>query len=153
MDASATVIHYSVGQTGTLWDPDESVPLATIYVSPPTFSTVDADGDVPDYSYFATFTVTMTDIAPVATQDYIIPDSDDFYVRASDGQIYGNGAQDGVLGGNGLWAELPNDLGYAPNLYPGQSVSGTVTIDVPSQHGQIVYDGSDDGQDDGSWAF
>jgi hypothetical protein len=153
MDASPTVIHYSVGQTGRLWDPSESVPLATIYVSPPTFSTSDTDGDVPQYAYFATFTVTMTDIAPAATQDDVLPDSDDFYVREPDGQIYGNGSQNGVLGGNGVWAELPNDLGYAPDLLPGQSATGTVTIDVPSLHGQLVYDGSDDGQDDGAWSY
>lgn len=64
MDAGPGVIRYSIGQTGRLWDPDESVPYATITVSAPTFSTSDSDGDTPQYGYFATFTVTTTDIAP-----------------------------------------------------------------------------------------
>jgi hypothetical protein len=157
MDAGSAVIRYSVGQTGTLWDPSLSVPLATIKVSAPTFSTSDASGDTPQYGYFATFTVTMTDIAPVSTQDDIWPDSDDFYVEAPDGQIYGNGSQVNVLGGNGSSAALPDDLGNGANqaadLLPGQSQTGTVVIDVPSGHGQLVYNGSDDGQVDGSWAF
>ena len=46
-----------------------------------------------------------------------------------------------------------NDLGNAPDLLPGQSATGTVTIDVPGLHGLIVYDGSDDGQVDGSWSY
>ena len=153
MDAGPGVIRYSIGQTGRLWDPDESVPYATITVSAPTFSTSDSDGDTPQYGYFATFTVTTTDIAPVASQDEFVPDSDDFYVQEPDGQIYGNGDQTGVLGGNGFWAELGNDLGNAPDLLPGQSATGTVTIDVPGLHGLIVYDGSDDGQVDGSWSY
>jgi hypothetical protein len=153
MDAGPAVIRYTIGQTGRLWDPDYSCPYATITVDPPTFSTSDADGDVPQYEYFATFTVTMTDIAPAATQDEFVPDSDDFYVQEPNGQIYGNGTQTGVLGGNGFWAELDNDLGNAPDLFPGQSTTGTVTIDVPSLHGLIVYDGSDDGQVDGSWSY
>jgi hypothetical protein len=156
MDAGSGVIRYSVGQTGTLWDPSESVPLATIEVSAPTFSTSDASGDTPQYGYFATFTVTMTDIAPTATQDDIMPDSGDFYVGA-DGQLYGNGSQLNVLDGNGLWAALPNDLGNGPtqpdDLLPGQTTTGSVVIDVPSTHGQIVYAGSDDGQVDGSWSY
>ncbi len=158
MDAGSGIIRYEVGQTGTLWDPYDSVPLATITVSAPTFSTSDAGGDTPQYGYFATFTVTMTDIAPASTQDDIEPDSYDFYVEVPDGQLYGNGAQADVQGGNGLWAALPNDLGNESgdsvvDLLPGQSLSGTVVIDVPSEHGQLVYAGSDDGQVDGSWAF
>jgi hypothetical protein len=157
MDAGTAVIHYSVGETGMLWDPTESVPYATIKVSPPTFSTSDASGDTPQYGYFATFTVTMTDIAPAATQDDIVPDSDDFYVDAPDRQLYGNGAQTNVLPGNGYSAALPDDLGNGPNqaedLLPGQSETGTVVIDVPSLHGQLVYAGSSDGQVDGAWSF
>ena len=153
MDAGPTMIRYTVGQTGRLWDPIESVPYAKITVSAPTFSTSDSDGDVPQYGYFATFTVTMTDIAPPATQDEFVPDSDDFFVQEPDGEIYGNGSQNGVLGGNGFWAELNNDLGNAPDLFPGQSTTGTVTIDVPGLHGLLVYNGSDDGQDDGSWSY
>jgi hypothetical protein len=153
MDAGPAPIRYSIGQTGRLWDPDYSCPYATITVSAPTFSTSDSDGDTPQYAYFATFNVSMTDIAPVATHDEFVPDSDDFYVQEPDGRIYGNGDQTGVLGGNGFWAELNNDLGNAPNLYPGQSTSGTVTIDVPSTHGLILYNGSDDEQVDGSWSY
>ena len=153
MDAGPGVIRYSVGQTGKLWDPDESVPYATIRVSAPTFSTSDSDGDTPQYGYFATFTVTTTDIAPVASKDEFVPDSDDFYVQEPDRQIYGNGDQTGVLGGNGFWAERDNDLGNAPDLFPGQSATGTVTIDVPGLHGLIVYHGSDDGQVDGTWSY
>jgi hypothetical protein len=148
-----TVIRYTVGQTGTLWDPAYSVPFATIKVSAPTFATSDSGGDTPQYGYFATFNVTMTDIAPAATQDELVPDSDDFYVQFADGNIYGNGDQTGVLGGNGFWAELDNDLGNAPDLLPGQSASGTVTIDVPGLHGEIVYNGGDDGKVDGSWSY
>ena len=158
MDAGPDLIRYAVGQSGTLWAPDESVPLATITVSPPTFSTSDASGDTPQYGYFATFTVTMTDIAPASTQDDIAPDSYDFYVEAPGGQLYGNGLQTGVQGGNGAWASLPDDLGngtsqQATDLLPGQTLTGTVVIDVPSQHGQLVYAGSYDGQADGSWAY
>ena len=114
--------------------------------------------DTPQYGYFATFTVTMTDIAPPSTNDDIEPDSDDFYVQDGNGQLYGNGTQAEVQGGNGFWASLPNDLGNetddpVTDLYPGQSLTGTVLIDVPSEHGQLVYDGSYDGQVDGSWAY
>ncbi len=159
MDSGNGVLHYTVGQTGILWDPFFSVPLATISVSAPTFSVTDSDGDTPQYGYFATFTVSMTDIAPAATQDNIMPNSDDFYVQTADGRLFGNGGQPSVLPGNGFWAELPNDLGSSPNgqvdinLLPGQSLTGTVTIDVPDQHGVLVYQGSDDGAVDGSWAF
>jgi hypothetical protein len=157
MDAGPGVIHYVVGQTGTLWDPTESVPLATITVWAPTFSTTDSSGDTPQYGYFATFTVTIGDIAPASTDDDIPPDSDDFYVDAPDGLMYGNGWQANLQEGNGYWAALPNDLGNGPtqpaDLFPGQTDTGTVTIDVPSEHGQLVYDGSYDGQDDGSWSF
>ena len=90
---------------------------------------------------------------PVASKGEFVPDSDDFYVQEPDRQIYGNGDQTGVLGGNGFWAELDNDLGNAPDLLPGQSATGTVTIDVPSLHGLIVYNGSDDGQVDGTWSY
>ena len=139
---------YAVGQTGTLFDTSDNVPLATISVSPPAFSTSDADGDTPQFGYFATFQVTVTDIAPVSTQDDISPSDTDFYVQTPDGQRYGDGSQSGVQSGNTPDASTSSELGTdssggSVDLFPGQSTTGTVVIDVPSEHGQIVdTDGS-----------
>lgn len=147
---------YSVGQSGTLYDSADMVPLATITVAAPTFATSDSSGDTPQYGYFATFTVTVNNIAPASSQDTIGPSDSDFYVQTSNGMKYGSGGQSGVLGGNSFEATDSNELGTnsaggTVELNPGQSTTGTVVIDVPSQHGQLFYAGG--GQVDGAWAF
>lgn len=151
---------YTVGQTGTLYDPVDQVPLATVMVSSPTFSTSDANGDTPQYGYFATFTITVTDIAPASSQDTIGPDDGEFYIAAPNGSDYGNGSEPtGVLTGNGYEAEGvsgyndlgTNSVGGAVDLNPGQSTTGQITIDCPSEHGQLYWD--DGGQNDGYWSF
>ena len=146
----AGVQTYMVGQTGTLWDPDKEIPLATITVSAPQFTTTDASGDPSLYGYFATFTVTVTDIAPTSSGDTIDPSDSDYYVQVN-GADYGMGQPDP---GNTGKAEgdnyLGNDVG-ANGLYPGQSTTGTVTIDVPSKHGALVY--APDSTDLGIWRY
>jgi hypothetical protein len=147
---------YTVGQPGTLYDPDDMVPLATIVVAAPTFSTSDADGDTPQYGFFATFSVTVTDIAPASSQDTIDPTDSDYYVQTPDGKMYGSGAQPNVLQGNSSEASDNYELGYTSSgesieLSPGQSTTGTVVIDVPSQHGQLYYE--PDTQAFGDWSF
>lgn len=148
---------YTVGQTGTLYDSADQVPLVTVTVSAPTFTTSDSSGDTPQYGYFATFTVTETDIAPQATQDDTMPDPGYFYIQESNGSDYGNGGEpNGVLSGNGFDVNNGNTLGSntvggSIDLYPGQSTTGTVTIDCPSQHGRLYDD--DGGQIDGYWTF
>jgi PASTA domain len=150
------VITYNVGQTGTLSDGGQ-VQLATILVSAPTFSTTDANGDTSQFGYFATFMVTVTDIAPSSQQDETINPSDlDFYVQLPNGQLYGSGDQDGVQGGYSAAAAGPNELGInsvggSITLSPGQSTTGTVTIDMPGQSGLLYYAGG--GQIDGAWSF
>jgi hypothetical protein len=140
---------YAVGQTGTLWDPDKMVPLATITFSAPQFATTDGSGHTPQYGYFATFTVTVTDIAPATSADTINPSDADYYVLAN-GIGYGYG-QTHI--GNTAQAEGSNYLGSAVSggLTPGQSTSGTVTVDVPSQHGSFVY--APNGTALGAWTF
>ena len=141
---------YAVGQTGTLWDPDKMVPLAAITVSAPQFTTSDASGDTPQYGYFATFTVTVTDTAPASSGDTISPSDSDYYVLAN-----GNGYGDGQTNlGNTDKAEGDNYLGAnvaTSGLSPGQSTTGTVTVDVPSQHGSLVY--APDGTALGVWTY
>jgi hypothetical protein len=150
------VITYNVGQTGTLWDGGR-VQLATITVSAPTFSTTDANGDIPQFGEFATFTVTVTDIAPVSQQNETIDATDtDFFVQLANGQRYGLGIQSGVQEGNSSEAEGPNELGTNSvggliTLSPGQSTTGTATIDMPGGSGQLFYSGG--GQVDGAWSF
>jgi hypothetical protein len=141
---------YAVGQTGTVWDPDKGVPLATITVSAPTFATSDSSGDNSEYGYFATFTVTVTDIAPASSGDTIDPSDSDYYVRTN-GEAYGFGQ---TRQGNTSVAEQDNYLGNnvgASGIGPGQSTTGTVTVDVPSQHGALYY--NPDGTDLGFWTF
>jgi len=141
---------YAVGQTGTLWDPTKMVAVATIAVSPPQFATSDGSGHVARYGYFATFTVTVTDIAPAASADTISPSDVDFYVMV-DGSRYGFG-QPNV--GNTAQAEGDNSLGTGvegDGLTPGQSTTGTVTVDVPSLHGSLVY--APNGDPVGTWSF
>lgn len=127
-----------VGQTAKVWDPDEDLWLATITVSSPQFSTSDGFGDTSQYGYFATFNVTVTDIASPASQDTIDPDDSDYYVQA-DGSDYG---YDQANTGNTALAEADNYLGSSvpdSGLLPGQSTTGTVIVDVPSEHGSLVY--------------
>jgi hypothetical protein len=141
---------YVVGQTGTLWDPNKEVPLATITVSPPQFATSDGSGDVPKYGYFATFTVTVTNIGPASSGDTIDPSDSDYYVNVG-GSDYGFGEPNA---GNTTAAEQDDYLGWnVPDsgLSSGQSATGTVTIDVPSRHGLLVY--APDGTDLGEWTF
>jgi len=150
MDDADGELTYAVGQTGTLWDPTEMVVVATISVSALTFATTDASGDTPEYGYFATFTVTVTDIAPASSADTISPSDSDYYVGVG-GTDYGYGQTD--LGSTPD-AEGPDYLGYdvgAGGLNPGQSTTGTVTVDVPSQHGSLVY--SPLGTALGAWTF
>lgn len=150
------VIAYNVGQSGTLWDGGR-VQLATITVSAPTFSTTDVNGDIPQFGEFATFTVTVADIAPASEQNETIDATDtDFYVQLPNGQRYGLGIQTGVQEGNSSEAAGPNELGTNSvggliTLSPGQSTTGTATIDMPGTSGQIFYSGG--GQIDGSWSF
>ena len=151
-----TVQMYSIGQAGTLYDSADMVPLATITVGTPTFATSDSSGDTAQYGYFATFNVTVNDIAPSSSQDTIGPSDGDFYVQTSDGKQYGTGIQSGVLSGNSIEAAASNELGTnsaggSVELNPGQSTSGAVVIDIPSQHGQLYYAGG--GQIDGAWSF
>lgn len=133
------------------------VQLATMSVSAPTFSTIDANGDTPQFGYFATFTVTVTDIAPPSQQNETISPSDiNFYVQLPNGQRYGSGTQDGVQGGYSAAAAGPNELGTNSvggpiTLSPSQSTTGTVTIDMPGQSGLLYYAGA--GQIDGAWSF
>jgi len=141
---------YGVGQSGTLWDPDKMVPLATITVSQPQFAVSDDSGDTPEYGFFVTFTVTVTDVAPDSSADTISPSDSDFYVSAN-GADYGFGQVDP---GRTAAAEQDSYLGVNVNgagLTPGQSTTGTVTIDVPSQHGALVY--APDGPPLGEWVF
>jgi hypothetical protein len=151
------LITYTAAQTGTLWDPYYEAPWAKITVSQPTFSALDSDGDTPQFGAFATFTVTVTDISTTANNDWISPGDDDFYVQLPNGQKYGVGNQAGVQNGNSWQASLANELGQNPaggaaiTLYPGQSTTGTIVIDMPQQSGQIVYTGG--GQVDGAWTF
>jgi hypothetical protein len=153
---SPPVISYNVGQTGTLSDGGR-VQLATITVSAPTFSTTDANGDIPMFGDFATFTVTVTDIAPSSEQNETIDATDsDFYVQLPNGQRYGLGIQNGVQSGNSSEAAGPSELGTNSvggliTLSPGQSTTGTVTIDMPGESGQLYYSGG--GQIDGAWSF
>jgi hypothetical protein len=147
---------YSIGQTGTLYDTADMVPLATITVSAPQFASSDAAGDTPQYGYFATFSVTVADIAPAPSKDDISPSSADFFVQTSDGSRYGTGVQSNVLGGNSVEATGDTDLGTNSvggtiDLFPGQTTTGTVEIDVPSQHGSLVYAGR--GNIEGAWSF
>lgn len=146
----AGVQTYVVGQTGTLWDPDNEIPLATITVSAPQFATSDSSGDRSQYGYFATFRVTVTDIAPRSSGDTIDPSDSDYYAQVG-GADYGFGQTDA---GNTAAAEGPNYLGVnvgSNGLSPGQSTTGTVTIDVPSKHGALVY--APDSTDLGVWLY
>ena len=147
---------YSVGQAGTLYDSSEMVPLATIVVKAPTFATSDADAESPQYGYFATFSVTVTDIAPASSQDTIDPSDSDYYVQTPDGKKYGSGPQPNVLQGNSADASDNYELGTTSTgnsieLSPGQSTTGTVVIDVPSQHAQLYYEPNT--QPYGVWSF
>jgi hypothetical protein len=147
---------YSVGQAGTLYDPIDMVPLATIVVTAPTFATTDADEDSPQFGYFATFSVTVTDIAPASSQDTVDPSDADYYVQTPDGKKYGSGFQPNVLQGNSAGASDAHELGTDSSggsieLNPGQSTTGTVVIDMPSQHGQLYYE--PDTQPYGMWSF
>lgn len=150
------VIMYNVGQTGTLSDGGQ-VQLGTMLVSAPSFSTTDANGDTPQFGYFATFTVTVMDIAPSSEQNETINPADlDFYVQLPNGLRYGSGDQEGVQQGYSAAAAGPNELGIntvggSITLSPGQSTTGTVTIDMPGQSGQLYYVGA--GQIDGAWSF
>jgi hypothetical protein len=141
---------YAVGQTGTVWDPDKGILVATIAVAAPQFATSDQSGDTPQYGLFVTFTVTVTNISPASAADTIQPDDSDYYVQANGGQ-YGSGLTNA---GKTDAAEQDNYLGAnvtATGLASGQSTSGTVTIDVPSRHGSLVY--APDGTALGAWAF
>ena len=150
------VVTYNVGQTGTLSDGGQ-VQLATILVSAPTFLTTDANGDTSLFGYFATFTVTVTDTAPSSQQNETINPADlDFYVQLPNGQRYGSGDQEGIQEGYSAAAAGPNELGMntvggSITLSPGQSTTGTVTIDMPGQSGLLYYAGA--GQIDGAWSF
>ncbi len=152
---SGGVITYAVGQTGTLYDTGSSANLATITVSAPTFVTTDANGNEPQFGYFANFTVTVKDIAPSSTQADIAPSDGDFYVQATDGQKYGVGDQEGVQSGYSILAAATDELGTngsggPVDLLPGQSTTGEIVIDVPSQHGELVYAS---GPINGAWKF
>ena len=142
--------HYTVGQTGTLWDPTQDVALATITVSAPKFTTSDLSGVTPQYGYFAVFTVTVRNIAPESSGDTIGPSDNDYYVRAA-GAEYGLGQVDP---GKSQQAEGSSYLGSnvdGDSLDPGQSTTGTVTVDVPSEHGSLVY--APNGTDLGTWSY
>jgi hypothetical protein len=148
---------YTVGQTGTLYDAADEVPLATIQVSAPQFSSSDSSGDTPQYGYFASFTVSVTDIAPQSTQDDIGPSDMDFYIQEPNGTTYGDdGEPSGVMSGNSVEAYNGNELGTnsvggSIELYPGQSTTGLVIVDCPSEHGLLYYDAA--GQINGYWTF
>jgi hypothetical protein len=69
----------------------------------------------------------------------------DFYVRGPDGQHYGYGEGNAVMAGG--------DGGLdAATLNPGETVKGTVTFDVPDQHGVLVY-APGLGRALGSWTY
>ena len=61
--------------------------------------------------------------------------------------------------GNSLGDAAPNELGtdsagYAVELRPGQSTTGAVVIDVPSQQGQLVFSpGNQDYKNYGAWRY
>jgi hypothetical protein len=141
---------YAVGQTGTVWDPDKMIVLATITVSPPQFATSDQSGDVPQYGLFATFTVTVKNISAPSAADSVTPDDSDYYVLVN-GSEYGSGLANA---GKTDAAEQDNYLGStvsSAGVASGQSATGTVTIDVPSRHGHLVY--APDGTALGAWTF
>ncbi len=135
---------YTIGETGTLWDPTDGVTLATIKVSAPQFATTDASGNTPQNGFFAIFTVTVTNVAPASSADTITPSSGDFYVLAG-GTQFASQPDDG----NDLGI---NDLG-GPALGPGQSTTGTVTVDEPSQSGSLVYAPGGGATALGAWSF
>ncbi len=155
---------YSVGQTGTLYGEavgthGAAVPLVRITVSAPTFSTTDYGREVPQYTYFATFTVTVTDVEPSSLHLRIAPSDSEFFVQTTDGLRYGVGSQPNVLVGNSIGDAAPNELGtnkagYAIELRSGQSTTGAVVIDVPSQHGQLVFaPGNQNYRNYGAWRY
>ena len=141
---------YGLGQTATVWDPDKMLALATISVSQPQFATSDQSGDSPQFGLFATFTVTVKNISAPSAADSIIPDDSDYYVQVN-GSEYGSGLANA---GKTDAAEQDNYLGSnigSAGLASGQSATGTVTIDVPSRHGSLVY--APDGTALGAWSF
>jgi hypothetical protein len=146
-----TVQHYTVGQAGTLYDPADNVPLARVTVSAPTFSKSDSSGDTPQYGYFASFKVTVTDIAPASTQDTVSPFGS-FYVQEPNGAQFGSSATNS---GNAYQAcsSTPacENANATTELNPGQTVTGVDIEDVPSMHGAEYFD--DGGQIDGYWTF
>jgi hypothetical protein len=141
---------YAVGQTGTLWNPDQGVPVATITVTTPTFASTDDAGHSPRYGYFAVFTVTVTDIAPSAGGNDVSPADTDFFASV-DGTRYGYGQTNLGMTADAERADALGNGLPSSGLAPGTSTTGTVTIDVPSLHGLLVY--APDGTPLGTWAY
>jgi hypothetical protein len=141
---------YTAGETGRLWDPDHGVTLATITVSVPTIASADSQGDVPQYGYFLTFTVTVTNVAPASSGLTIDPSDTDFFVEVA-GNRYGFGQTDL---GHTPKAEPADALGTglpSSGLGPGQSTTGTVVVDAPSVHGLLAY--APDSTPLGTWSY
>ena len=153
MDSGAGEKMYTVGQTGTLWTSVETLALATVTVSAPSFSASGPTTTSPQYGYFASFTVTVHNIAPTSSKDTLSPSNDTFFDQVT-GKRYGTGAATGLMGGNSATVKSTlgtNTVGGSVTLTPGQSQTGTVVVDVPSEHGALVFYGG--GKIGGAWSF
>lgn len=118
--------------------------VGEITVSAPTTTSTAPDefSDAPKNGYYLTVTVVAKANADT-TQTFSV-NPFDFYVRTADGTHIGMDA------GNALGAGGDDQL-HAVELNPGETIKGTLTLDVPSVHGQLVYSPFDRAV--GSWTY
>lgn len=122
---------FAVGQTGHITETGKVVLTLTVTNATATTSPA-SDGTSPANGYFATFTMTATDVSQNQTYDF---SPADFYVQTSDGRQFT------FTSGNSVHAavEQPNNLDSIQVMNPGQVLTGTITIDEPAQHASLVY--------------
>lgn len=119
---------FALGETGEVSNDGKVAGTVTVSDPKATQKAPDEYSKPPAKGWFVTLTVTAKATGS-ATFDV---NPFNFYVRGSDGQHYEYGD------GNSIEAGGDGDLNAA-TLNPGETVKGTVTFDVPDQHGVLVY--------------
>jgi hypothetical protein len=125
---SGTTQTLATGGKGQVEDNGQVV--ARVKETAATVSSSRVGGVSPANGYFATFTVKIKNTS--TTQTYNVSPSD-FYVSTPAGQHFDTDSGQGEAANNNSGAL------QSATLTPGESVTGTVTIDEPAVHGTLVY--------------
>ena len=136
-----------MGGQETLTETDTGTTISTLAISSPHITTYPAGsyGSSPQHGYYVIVTAKAGADQGYAS-GYDVSTSD-FYALAA-GQHYDEGD------GNAYDAlsDVRDELGYT-TLAAGETTTGKLVFDVPSQHGEIVYAPNYDGQPVAEWSY